>query len=139
MARAKKVYYDIALAGATAAQIVALTVADRFGNILDALTALTAGASAEDKQNAALSAFFVPAASTDTGFGGTVPTFYVDFFRNSTLPALYLTSGGASVPSKQGLTNVYTSNPRVRVRHLATTGVTFRGTLYVQRQHSIEA
>jgi hypothetical protein len=70
----------------------------------------------------------------------TVPFVLVDFMRNNTLQAVYLTVAGASVPAKQGMSSIYTANPRVRVRYLAhmSSRIT-RGTLHVQRQHSIEA
>lgn len=142
MARARKVYYDITLAGASAEQIVNLTTADRFGNTLDALAALTYGASGLEKAQRELAAFFVPALNSTGGpqqFTTMTVAFLVDFMRNSTLLAPYLTVGGASVPTKKGLTSIYLANPRVRVCHSALTNRTFRGTLHVQRQHSIEA
>jgi hypothetical protein len=143
MARAKKVYYDILLQGTSASQVVNLANADRYGNTLATLAALTYGADGLDKARRELTAVFVPGLITSTlptGFsGGPTVAFMIDWMRNNTLPAPYLTAGGASVPTKQGMTSIYLANPRVRVAHTALTNRTYRGTLHVQRQHSIEA
>lgn len=140
MARARKVYYDILLQGASASQVVNLANADRFGNTLDTLAALTYGSDSMDKARRELTALFVPALGTNPQSETTMTVaFMIDFMRNSTLYAPYLTVGGASVAAKKGMTSIYIANPRVRVGHSALTNRTYRGTLHVQRQHSIEA
>lgn len=66
----------------------------------------------------------------------------IDFLRNSTDQAPYFTAGGVGttpVPQKFGSSAVFTTHPRVRIIASGMTeGEVIRGTLYVQRQHSIE-
>lgn len=147
--RALKLYYDIDLDGMSASVLInPLTDEDRFGNTLHGeLGALTAGASGLAKAQRELTAFFQPAlqlpAQNQVGHAITTPVF-VDWRRSAGgLLAVYLTAGGASVPEKIGLTSIYTQNPRVQVGYGGSGRATgqsghLRGTLYVQRQHSIE-
>jgi hypothetical protein len=141
MARARKLYYNVVLTGPSAAAVVApTTTADRDGNLLDALPGLLGTATAEAKARQELTAIYVPYGGTQ---GTTIPVFFCTFLRNGTDAAVYYTDGGGgttSIPTKAGSSAAFTTNPRVRVRHYAAVASArvFRGTLYIQRQHSIE-
>jgi hypothetical protein len=132
--KAKKLYFDLTvLAGDSS--IVKLTEendttpGDRYGNLLDIYPAATSVTPASVRQRAEITAFFVPRKALDTVVAGLVSVTFVDS-SNSLSPAL--------APTPTGVSGVTLQNPCVRVNFAGGSG-SLVGTLYIQRQHSIEA
>lgn len=152
----KKLYFDFALAaGATRAIFpctqfrAGLTINERFNGCMTPLMALTGSSTPEAKVEAEVTAWVVsqhggPGSATVDGnrlfvdlIGATASTYTGAIFR---LP--YLTVGG-SISTKAGQSAVFGTAgiPRhfaVRVRRPSGTANTVFGTVYVQRQHSLE-
>jgi hypothetical protein len=66
---------------------------------------------------------------------------FLTFLRDGTTPAPYFTAGGAgttSIPTRAGSSAAFVRDPRVRVQATMGSGEVLRGTLYIQRQHTIE-
>jgi hypothetical protein len=150
MAQRKKLYYDVLFtfpgdttvksAAFRCTQFTVGTVSgERYGGFADALAALAAAAPPEKKRQNAVGAWFEVAAITGTAQANTVSPAIVDFVDAATLATPLANLGNATFA---GQDVVYTSHFGVRVRLAAvlTEGdaATIRGTLYVQRQHSIE-
>lgn len=71
MARGRKLYYNVVLTeGAPSAVFSPTLAADRNGNLLDALPALTGNATDEQKARQEVTAIFVPYHQTAAGAGG---------------------------------------------------------------------
>lgn len=162
--KAKKLYFDVAFSGTTSraffpcTQVTATTPGDRYGALLDALEALTGGSNPRTKQQRAVSAWFVPAGSSQAGSAwsaGSGAQVAVDFVQptllvlNNVAPTRiqYLNPGGTVNTSKPGQDAIYGTlgilrhfSVRLRRPNAGTTafGQSLRGTLYVQRQHSLE-
>jgi hypothetical protein len=137
--KARKLYFDIAITGADSA-IVPLTeestttTADRFGALLPTLAPLNGNSPARKKQANEITAVFVPRVHSGAA---TTPGYIVEFVdSNDTVSPFYTagTTGTTLVSAKGGASAVFLRNPRVRIQSSAT----ISGTLYVQRQHSIE-
>ena len=160
--QAKKLYFNITWAsGATASHKFipctpfrpSATFGDRYGSLLEVLTALTGNSPNASKRANAVSAWFVPSQGTAhaiTGAGGPVfldfvaPTFAVAPGNTDVVPLLpYLSIDGTSVARNKGKDTIYGTlgQPRhfsIRLERPITTSATFSGVLYVARQHSIE-
>jgi hypothetical protein len=158
----KKLYFDLSLSRAVTNVVVPCTQytsgtvpGDRYGGLLDAYPAVQGGAQAGEKAKLAVSAWFQP-----NSFGGTVAAGVIDvMFVGPTaaasgigaIPRLkYLTgtAGGGitAVNALSGHEAIYSITAgiarhfAVKVHRNAVSGIaaTISGTLYVQRQHSIE-
>lgn len=146
----KKLYFDFNMGiGATrvifpCTQAVQSAAGDRYGGLLDALEACTLSTPSEVKRRNEVAAW----ASAVTGLSGGA--LMVDFIGwtsgNGTGPIVKLPFPGVNLTttdSKAGQSAVFGTGGiarhfSVRIRRLVTFTVTTRGTVYVQRQHSIE-
>lgn len=143
--KAKKLYFDISLTFGSSS-IIKLTAedstvpGDRWGNLLPSRPALGGGAPAKTLAAHEITAIFVPiGGATNFPSTQTVPFMMAIGFVNTTgVAATFFDSAGAAVAAKAGLTANFTAKPRVKVKAVASSG-TYRGTLYIQQQHSIEA
>jgi hypothetical protein len=133
----KKLYFDLLVEGTSAGSVAGYsrsvakqltpitntTPGDRYGGLLDALPALVASSPNEIKRRNSVAAWFQCANA-----GGAVLGACVDFI-----------SAVGSATTAAVLTNpIYTRNFRARLK-VGFIGVgSVRGTLFVQRQHSIE-
>lgn len=154
--RKKKLYFDVALTGATFAQAFPCTqfrasyAGDNFGGVFDDLPPLnSATASGETQRRNSVSVWFAP---TD---GGTIPISATigasdKVYTRFVFPTTAANFAGFSTTQIAGLTfgsRVRGSTP-IGTRHFAVSvsrggnsgnlSATVRGVLYVQRQHSIE-
>lgn len=132
---------------------------DRFNGLLAAMESLTGSAPNQAKAASEVTAFFVPQHGpfAGTGFSSYPGSLAVDFVQptfsvanNANVTRLsYLTSTGAKDLTKVGMTAVYGTlgtqrHFSVRLRRpnagagAAAANVSLYGTLYVQRQHSVE-
>jgi hypothetical protein len=147
-AKARKLYFDYSFTGAATSQEIKLTPeyattpGDRFGALLESLPALLGTSQPKSLRQNEITAIAVPSAqSADTSillqFNGGVND---GSFENNPAP-FYANSGTGTtqVAGKAGQSAVFVRNPRVLLTAMTTGGSgTFRGTLIVQRQHSIE-
>lgn len=162
-AKRKKLYFDIPLNRnatnfvVTCTQFTAGTPGDRYGNLLEALMALSGSTPPPVRTRNAVSAWYVPnliVVSNATSLGNTpvMVEFCQPTARGSGVAALkllpYLTAGTLT-PLNQfsGHEAIYSITAgtlrhfAVRVRRRVTSvqgGVSISGTLCVQRQHSLE-
>lgn len=143
------------------------TFGDRFGGLLPALESLTGNAPNSVKAGNEVIAAFIPAHGAFVGVGFTDAAVAIDFVQptfgsaavagfpggavpgnNANVTRLsYLTTTGAKDLTRVGMTAIYGTlgTPRhfsVRVRranaNAGAASASLYGTLYVQRQHSIE-
>jgi len=160
----RKLYFDIAFNRAATnvvvpcTQITNGTPGDRYGGLLATLEACQGGTPSAIKAKNAVSAWFQPnfisLSNASNAALGPKP-FAVDFVSpkaagtNVTATALpYLTgtaNGGvtvvAALAGHEAIYSITAGTPRnfsCRVRRPGASGVSVSGTLYVQRQHSIE-
>jgi len=156
----KKLYFDLILNRSQSNAIVPCTQftngtvqGDRYGGLMDAYQAVQGGAAPEQKAKLAVSAWFAPnsllgtvaAGAFDVSFVEAVaPTFNSSIHR---LPYLTGTANGgitaiASLSGHEAIYSITAGIPRhfgVKVhRVIGAPAATVGGTLYVQRQHSIE-
>ena len=153
---AKKLYFDFQFTNSNQARIfpctwpttasgnTTATVIERHRALMDALPAVTGGASSAVKQAREVGAWFNLALVFTAGGGGDVGyvPILLDFVgRNLTTRIPFLDPGNVVVTTKAGQTPIFTSNFAVRLRCDAVPGgppVDVRGVCYVQRQHSVE-
>lgn len=158
----KKLYFDFNI-GPTATRAIfpctafrsGVTCGDRFGAVLDGLEALTGSSTAQAKRQREVMAYAVAVGNGTSAALATVAAagaLFVDFIGatigNGTggISRLPFLTVGSTTPifQKAGHSAVFGTSGiirdfAVRVRRpAATTGVTIHGTIYVQRQHSIE-
>lgn len=135
MAKREKLYYDLVIVFPMVSVTREPTFApDRYGNTFERLDPLFAGSPGGLKARNAVSAWFQCSSFTEGGPPPPMSDVCVDFvdLADASLPDP--TGGGFP-----GLDPVYTSRFQVRVRPFGFPGTfTVRGTLFVQRQHSIE-
>lgn len=148
--KAKKLYFDINLSAGSSSIIKltaedATTDGDRWGNLLASRPALNGNATGKQKAANEITAIFVPiGGATNFPSAQSVDTLFAVGFVNTTgASASFFDNGGNHtgtnpVAALAGVTSVFTSKPRVKIKMVATSG-TYRGTLYIQQQHSIEA
>jgi hypothetical protein len=139
-AKAKKLYFDVTLIGTASSfvnltQVTAGTPGDRYGCLLDTKPALLGTNQAREKQAAEITAIFVPRDGGDFAV-------LVDFVNQSNA-AVPFQPQGTTTPdaTKAGASAVFVANPKVRLESPGNStgeGDEIPGTLYVQRQHSIE-
>jgi hypothetical protein len=139
----KKLYFNVDLRTVTRAVFpctvgpgtsAVVYTGDKYGAVLDKLTALTLGSSNQAKRANSVAAFFEKQV---TGAGATATAGQVFLqYCNWTRTASGATALDSVEDVAQGASPIYTSNFGVLVRRSGT--LSFRGTLYVQRQHSIE-
>lgn len=157
----RKLYFDITFNRATTnvvvpcTQITAGTLGDRYGGLLASQEACQGATPNNTKAKAAVSAWFVPNSTTLSNATASAKVVSVDFVSakagatNVTATALpYLTgSAGGGVTTIAGLAGheaIYSITAgiqrhfAVRARRAANAGVSVSGTLFVQRQHTIE-
>lgn len=159
----KKLYFDVSIGSAASRAFFPCTqftpgyTGDRYGGVLAALEACTGGAPNATKVQRAVTAWFVLAG--DSQAGATITSngsiMAVDFVQPTQTVAggasvtrlVYLNPGGTANTAKPGQDAVYGTlgsirHFSVRLRRPSVGGnsaaVSIRGTLYVQRQHSIE-
>lgn len=139
--KARKLYFDITISGNDSAIVElteesASTPGDRWGAVLPTLTPCNGNSPARKKQQQEITAIFVPqgVAAGSTTF---MPNFDVRFVDSNETAAPFYTAGTTGttvVAAKAGRSAVFLRNPRIQIRSSASV----QGTLYVQRQHSIE-
>lgn len=157
----RKLYFDITFNRATTnvivpcTQITASSPGDRYGGVLQAVEACQGATPSSVKAKAAVSAWFVPNQVVLSNATASAKQFAVDFVSpkaggtNVTATGLpYLTGsagGGVTVVTQfagheaiYSITAGIARNFSCRVRRAANAGVSVSGTLYVQRQHTIE-
>lgn len=143
--KAKKLYFDINLS-AGSSSIIKLTAedstvdGDRWGNLLASRPALGGGASPKTQAAHEITAIFQPIGGV-TNFPSAQSVdvlFAVGFVNTTGASAPFLDSAGSPVAAKAGITANFTAKPRVKIKMVASSG-TYRGCLYIQTQHSIEA
>jgi hypothetical protein len=160
----KKLYFDLTFNRATTNVITLCTQftatspsSERYGGLLDALIAAQGGTAAEQKAKLAVSAWFQPNTQvlSNATAAGTNRDFTVDFVSPkanavnvTATPLPYLTGsagGGLTVVALlagheaiYSITVGQTRHFSVRVRRTAAAGVSVSGTLYVQRQNTLE-
>jgi hypothetical protein len=141
----KKLYFTVDLRAVTRAVFpctvgpgtsAVVYTGDKYGAVLDKLTALTTGSSNQAKRANSVSAFFEKAVAGNaaTATAGQVFLQYCNWTRTASGATALIPAESAATPD--GATPIYTSDFGVLVRRSGT--LSFRGTLYVQRQHSIE-
>jgi len=159
-AKHKKLYFDVTMgttwtnAAFPCTQITNGTPGDRYGNLMAALPALTGSASPSVKAQNSVCAWFQP---NSAGVTAAAP-WAADFIQatatmvrgpQGTLAGVhalrYLTVGNTAVAQFSGHDAIYSVagagaplHFAVRLRRRGTALCTVSGTLYVQRQHSIE-
>jgi hypothetical protein len=160
----KKLYFDLLFNRATTNVIVPCTQftatsasVERYGGLLDALESAQGATNPSTKAKLAVSAWFQPNTQilSNATASGTNRDFLVDFVSPkayliggtaTALPYLTGTAGGGltTVPAFAGHEAIYSITVgtlrhfAVRVRRGADAGVSVSGTLYVQRQNSLE-
>lgn len=160
----KKLYFDLLFNRATTNVVTLCTQftatspsAERYGGLLDALIAAQGGTANEQKAKLAVSAWFQPNSQilSNATASGTNRDFLVDFVSpkaNGTnvtatgLPYLTGTAGGgvtvvSALAGHEAIYSITVGQTRhfsVRVRRAADAGVSVSGTLYVQRQNTLE-
>lgn len=160
----KKLYYDLVFNRATTnvvslcTQITAGALStERYGGMLDAVVAAQGATPNETKAKNAVSAWFQPNTQvlSNATAAGTNRDFLVDFVSPKAsaigvtatgLPYLTGSAGGGltTVPVLAGHDAIYSITVgtirhfAVRVRRSVDAGVSVSGTLYVQRQNSLE-
>lgn len=150
-AKARKLYFDYNFTLNAASQVIILTEespatpGDRFGALLDQMPPLLGNSQPKALRQNEITAITVPSGNTDSEDGDTPLT--ITFLQGADDPTpgdpapFYATSGTGTtlVSTKQGQSAVFVRNPRVLLTAMSTGGSgTYRGTLIVQRQHSIE-
>lgn len=159
----KKLYYDLVFNRATTnvislcTQITAGAVStERYGGMLDAVVAAQGATPNETKAKNAVSAWFQPNNQVlSNATGGSNRNFEVDFVSPKAsavgvtatgLPYLTGSAGGgltvvAVLAGHDAIYSITVGTTRhfsVRVRRTVDAGVSVSGTLYVQRQNSLE-
>jgi hypothetical protein len=159
----KKLYFDVLLGSAVSRAFFPCTqftpgyTGDRYGGVLAALEACTGGAPNATKVQRAVTAWAVivgdsQAGATITSNGSILAVDFVQPTQTVVNTAavtriVYLNPGGTANTAKPGQDAVYGTlgiirHFSVRIRRPSAGGnsaaVSVRGTLYVQRQHSIE-
>ena len=153
---AKKLYFDFQFTNSNQARIfpctwpttasgnTTATVIERHRALMDALPAVTGGASSAVKQAREVGAWFnlTQVFTTDYFNRGYAPLLLDFVGRNLTTRIPFLDPGNVVVTTKAGHTPIFTSHFAVRLRLfvLPDAGVAndIRGVCYVQRQHSVE-
>lgn len=135
--RRKKLYFDIALsAGVTnqafpCTQFRASYAGDKYGAVLDDLAPLVTGSPAQVKRLNTVAAWVPRIRGGNTLATSTAqPSVAVDFINATTV------GSGATQLGTYGETSIFTRHFAVRVSKAGA--ASFRGLLYVQRQHSSE-
>jgi hypothetical protein len=118
---------------------------ERYGGFLDDVAALTGGSPPEVKRRNAVSAWFQPRPGYSSMLTHRVEFVGVAGTVTAATPLPFLLPGGGVDLEKAGADAIYTRHFRVRLQHILIATVaagptigTVRGTLYLQRQHSIE-
>ncbi len=118
------------------------TGGDRFGNLLDQLPALNGNSSPSEMARAEITAIWANASSSGGVSGPAVSVNFVQGLNDPTPgnASPFYTAGGTgltTVNTKAGASAAFITNPRVQIAAVGGSG-SVSGTLYIQRQHSIE-
>lgn len=137
--KAKKLYFDFSVSPAVDnSQVFKLTAetdttpGDRFGALLATMPPLTGDDQGKTLRAAEVTALIQSASQTlDT-------SLLVEFVDENDNPTPFYDTATHAVAAKAGHSAVFVQHPRVKISVPFVTSGTFRGTLIVQRQHSIE-
>lgn len=113
------------------------TLGDRYDSLLQQFSPLTIGAPAQARQLRQVMAVFVPK-HIAAGINPTIKIRFVDETGTAVPGSNVANAVSQTGPILTATDPTFTKRIRIFINALATAAASIRGTLYVQRQHSIE-